>query len=99
MLRTFKTDYHEKIQKLEDELNIRLCLADNDFMEEETLIQDDECTVSSCSSQTSSGDIEKGPYVSTILVKGPNKVSGSRIDNSTNSLSQEVNSEELVTTM
>ncbi|BFZ12494.1 hypothetical protein BsWGS_15532 [Bradybaena similaris] len=99
VLRAFKTDYHEKIQKLEDELNTRLCLADSDFIEEETLIQDDECNVSSCSSHTSSGDIEKGPYMSTILVKGPNKVSGSRIDKSTDSLSQKVNSEELVTTM
>ncbi|BFZ08025.1 hypothetical protein BsWGS_11064 [Bradybaena similaris] len=108
-LKSFSKEYDENMQKLEEELGSQL--GDDDLNEDETSNPSIELNISNSTSQVPNGGHEKGPHVSTIIVKGPSNEIGSRVydgppvydgsevyDGTDNDM-EKVNSQEQLTTM
>lgn len=85
------------MQKLEEELGSQL--GDDDFIEDEAPRLFQACNISNSSFHALDGELEKGPYKSTIIVKGPSKANGSTVHKSPEHRMEKVNSEEQVTVM
>ncbi|CAL1539426.1 unnamed protein product [Lymnaea stagnalis] len=100
ILLSYKKEYEENLQKLEEELGSQC--GDDDFMDDDASHREDGNVTNVESGPVSNGELDKGPHMSTIVVKTPTKENGSTVHESPDSSEsaeplEKVNSEEQLT--